>query len=224
MNNDENSLQNLTETELRVLAVLNLPQITPADIADFTPEERGLLFDTITECANKCEGENLEKFLRQIDPITSDSSRNQIWEINHEKITNAIATDIHKYGLMPTKAEIAEATGLSRQTVHKHLKEYPTHPLYAEHVTQFRFMLDTVLAAVCASAMKGDVKAARLFFEMVGGTCVAPRASATGGDTFIQHQNNYVQINGVRLDLNPEQLDQIKGIIGGPQTLTGGVA
>ena len=117
---------------------------------------------------------------------------------------------------MPTKTEIATKTVLSRQTIHKHLKDFATHPLYAEQMLQFKIMADRVMAKVLKIAVlgEGNVKAARLYFELLGYL-----GGQSGLNTTINTQNNYIQINGTVFSqesikhLKPEQLNQIENLI-----------
>ncbi|MBK7965968.1 MAG: hypothetical protein IPK10_12255 [Bacteroidetes bacterium] len=116
---------------------------------------------------------------------------------------------------MPSKAEIAAKTELSRQTVHKHIKEYSVHPLYLVQLERYRFLTGKVLARVFYFAVNGDLGAAKLYLTAMG--ClnnVQPSAS-----TSIQNQNNFIQINNTILsqetikNLSPEQLQNIESII-----------
>jgi hypothetical protein len=121
---------------------------------------------------------------------------------------------------MPTKNDIAKGTGLSRTTIYKHLKEYATHPLYAEEILKFKFMADRVLSKVFRIAVQdgGDVKAARLYLEATG--CLGGNL---GMNTTINTQNNYIQINQTKLSqeavkhLTQEQLSQIESILNNSQ-------
>jgi hypothetical protein len=116
---------------------------------------------------------------------------------------------------MPPKFVIARETGLSRQTVAKHLTDYKTHPQYLAEMEQFKYMAPKILAGVCKLACNGDVKAARLYFEMVGAI------NKKQPNTVINKQNNYIQINNTILSqenlnqLSKEQLNQIEHIISG---------
>ena len=124
---------------------------------------------------------------------------------------------IEETGKMPTKNEIASKTGLSRQTVFKHLKEYDSNPLYSNQIQQFRFMADRVLAKVIKMAVagEGNIKAARLYFDVMGSSF----NGQSPNNTLIQNQNNYIQINGTVLSqetlkqLSPEQLNQIEKVL-----------
>ncbi len=114
---------------------------------------------------------------------------------------------------MPTKNELAESTGLSRQTIHKHLKEYATHPLYEGYIEQFKFMAPKVLAKVYKFAINGDIRACRLYFDILGAN------GLTANYTLIKNQNNYIQINNTVLSqenirsLTPEQLNIIEEVL-----------
>ena len=115
---------------------------------------------------------------------------------------------------MPSKTEIAAKTELSRQTVHKHLKEYNTHPEYIGQVEQFKFMASKVFAKVYHLAITGDVAAAKLYFSVLGYS-----DKFKSNTTRIQNQNNYIQINGTVLSqeslkqLSPEQLNSIETLL-----------
>ena len=116
---------------------------------------------------------------------------------------------------MPNKTEIADETGLSRQTVAKHLREYQAHPEVKAETRQFQVVANRVLASMFKSAVNGDVRAARLYLEMVG----APVNQQTG--TLVNEQNNYIQVNNTILSqenlerLTAEQLNQIEIILTG---------
>ena len=169
----------------------------------------------VTEKFNALEGDEKEIFWNKIEDITGELTKNQVWEYNNNKITAAIANLMQQFGRMPSKTELAEETKLSRTTIHKHLKEFGTHPLYLEQMEQFRFMTKKVLAKVYTFAVNGDVLAAKLFFNVVGNLNNTPRQK----NTFIQNQNNYIQINGMVLSqeaieqLSPEQITSIEKVL-----------
>ncbi len=115
---------------------------------------------------------------------------------------------------MPSKREIAEKTELSRQTVHKHLQEYRDSPLYQQQIEWFSYMKVKVLAKVYKFAVNGDMRAAKLYFDVVGNL-----GSPEPENKPIKTQNNYIQINGMVITeesirgLKPEQVLQIEGIL-----------
>lgn len=209
------SLQKFTDTEAKINKVLSLEQITVKDLEPFSETERIRLFEIITKKFNELKGVESDKFYKKVEPIIHETTKNQLWEYNHNQITWAISTLMQEYGRMPTKTEIATKTELSRQTVHKHLKEYVNHPQYLGQIEQFKFMTSKVLAKVFQFAVNGDIGAAKLYFNVMGFMNNQPAPN----NTLIQNQNNYIQINGTVLSqetikhLNPEQLNTIETIL-----------
>ncbi len=144
------------------------------------------------------------------DLATSETDVNELkWEENNALIGNAIYKHLNQYGTMPSKALIAEATGLSRLTVHRHLETFTAHDIYKDERLSFGIMKHHVVSQVLRSAMRGDLKAAKLFLE------TSNQLEAAGKGTV----NNYVQINKTVINqqviqqLNPEQLEQIEKIV-----------
>lgn len=208
-------LQKFTKTDTKINQILSLEQITPKDLEPLSEKESTRLMEILTERFNELKGTERDKFYKKIEPITSNTTKNQLWEYNHNQITWAISTLMQEYGRMPTKTEIATKTELSRQTVHKHLKEYATHPQFLGQIEQFKFMTSKVLAKVFQFAVNGDTTAAKLYFNVMG----FMNNGQTPNNTLIQNQNNYIQINGTVLSqetikhLNPEQLNTIETIL-----------
>lgn len=214
-NRNKEGLQKFTETETKINKILSLEQITAKDLEHLSEKENTRLMEILTERFNKLKGAERDKFYKKIEPLTSDTTKNQLWEYNHNQIIWAISTLMQEYGRMPTKTEIATKTELSRQTIHKHLKEYTNHPQYLGQIEQFRFMTSKVLAKVFQFAVNGDTGAAKLYFNVMG----FMNNGQTPNNTLIQNQNNYIQINGTVLSqetikhLNPEQLNTIETIL-----------
>ena len=208
------SLQKLTETEVKINNIHSLKQITYSDLDTLSDAERELFIAKTNKKFNELKGDERDKLLKKLEPITTELVKNQLWERNHVEITCAISVLMQEYGRMPTVNEIATKTELSRQTIHKHLKEYATNPHYLEQVEQFKFMSSKVLAKVFKYAVNGDMRAAKLYLSAMGMyNEPAPK------NTLIQNQNNYIQINGTVLSqdnlkqLNPEQLNTIEAIL-----------
>jgi DNA-binding phage protein len=213
MKTKQKSLQKLTISECKISELLKLKKITNSDIRDLTEAESMLLNQVLTEKINSLKGEQRDSLLKQIEEITTEETKNQLWESNHNQITWAIATLLQEHNRMPSKSELAEKTGLSRQTIHKHLKEYRIHPLFESQIEQFRFMIPKVLAKVFKYAVNGDVQAAKLFLTVIG------TSTSANSITAIQNQNNFIQINGIALSqenikrLNADQLKVIEEIL-----------
>jgi hypothetical protein len=208
------SLQKLTDLEMKINSILDLKKITPIDIDHLNRKEYEFLLSKINKQFNELKGEQRDSYFEKIEAIVSTTTKNQLWEKNHNEITWAISVLIQEYGRMPSKTEIAAKTELSRQTVHKHLKEYHSHPEYIGQVEQFKFMASKVFAKVYHLAIAGDVAAAKLYFSVLGYS-----DKFKSNTTRIQNQNNYIQINGTVLSqetvkqLDPEQLNTIETIL-----------
>ena len=213
MKTDKNNLQKLTDKKIK--DILELSLITPKDLLIFSEIEKSELLQVINEKFNSLTGTDRDSFYLKIASICHEETKNQLWESNHNKITATISILIEEYGRMPSKVEIAKKTGLSRQTIHKHLKEYKTHPLFLGQMEQFSFMSSKLLAKVFQYAINGDMVAAKLYFNIIGYANNVQQKN----NTMIQNQNNYIQINGTVLSqetiqqLNAEQLNSIERIL-----------
>lgn len=207
-------LQKFTESEIKINALLELEQITEKDKDILTDAEKIQFGEVVTKKLNGLKGQERDELLKKVELITTESTKNQLWENNHIQITSAISKLMQDFGCMPTKSHLATETGLSRQTITKHIKEYQAHPQYLLEMEQFRFMGSKVLAKVFKFAVNGDIRAARLYLEMIGMNNGQPLNA-----TLIQQQNNYIQINRTVLSqdnikqLTPEQLEQIEQVI-----------
>ena len=200
-------------TEKKINTLLSKQKITLNDIEGLSPAERQLLGEIATKALTKLKGVARDTFLDKIELIMSPITKNSMWEHNHTVITRATSSFMQRHGIMPTANTLAEQTGLSRQTVAKHLREYRAHPDFIAETEQFKLMSNDVLAKVFKFASNGDIRAARLYFEMVG----ALNKQQPG--TVVNAQNNYIQINNTILSqenlkqLSAEQLKQIEDII-----------
>jgi predicted transcriptional regulator len=216
MKTKEKSLQKLTDKEIRVQALLKQERITLEDIREqFPKEERTDVLRLLLKTSSELQGEEHDQFYQKIEDIVPPEGKNRLWEYNHNQITWAIAILMQEGGRMPTGYEIAKKAGLSRQTVHKHLKEYTKDERYLEKAEQFRFMSSKVLARVYTFAVNGDMRAARLYFDVVGNLGKPP----SGPSAVTNTQNNYIQVNQIRLiqqtieQLSEEQLNQIEAML-----------
>ncbi|HXP52955.1 MAG TPA: hypothetical protein VN922_23625 [Bacteroidia bacterium] len=153
-----------------------------------------------------------------------DTTQNEQWERNHVLISLYISTCLEKAGRIPSKAEIAKATGLSRLTVHKHIKDSKQNPLFEEQEEEFKMVKDRLMGMLYQMAMKhGNVNAVRLFFEASG---IVGNAK-TVNKNIIENQHNYIQINETRLSqdeikkLSPERLKQLEELLKLPEKAEG---
>ncbi len=225
-----NGLQTLTKSVLKkvptseeiVSSLLKKDRITKEDLYDFTDADKALFSETVQQLAKSLKAEERDDFFLKIDDIVTDDTKRGIWETNHFNIVSTINTLIKRSNRMPTKTEIADEVGISRQTVHKHLNEYSSNPLYANQLEQHKIMGDRVLTAMYQEAIQGNVKAAKLYLQVTG--FLNGRESGIR----INSQTNYIQVNGTVINeealkqLPPEQLNllcnMVKGLLPGSIT------
>jgi hypothetical protein len=213
---ESKSLQKLTETDRKINRILERKIITIQDVRKvLNPVERKHLKTIIFQRLNELKGIDRQNFIDKVSRIQGKDFKNQMWERNHYMIVAAINNYIHETGMMPTKNNIHADTNISRQTINKHLKEYYTTDQYKERQNSFKIMSDKVLTKLISMALsiQGDVKAARLYFEVTG---------VLGGmqnNSNIDTQNNYIQINQIKLsqdiinELPPDQRAKIEEIL-----------
>ncbi len=210
---DNKGLQRFTDFEDKMIWLLSFPKMKTEHLEHFNDEEREELNGRLAEIFNELTGVERERFTDKIEDILSDRNKNEVWELNNIQITFAISKLMRESGRMPTKQDIAKEARLSRVTVHKHLKNFKAHPYYAEHMEKFQFMAPKLLSEVFRLAASGDIRAARLYFEVVG---------SLGGNNLtppVKQQNNYIQLNSITISqdtvkqLQPEQINQIELIL-----------
>ena len=211
MKNKPKGLQKLTNTENKFNELLKKNKLETAHLDGvLTDNESNEFLAHTLKTLYSLKHQQHDDFFLKIEGVIPADLKNQLWEANHNRIMWAIPILIRDYGRMPSKNEISEKSGLSRQTIHKHLAEFSNHPLYLEQVEKFRIMRTKVMATVLRLALNGDVKAAKLFLTFTDN-------SATKGN--INTQNNYLQINQIKItqenifQLPPEQLSQIEAIL-----------
>lgn len=213
MNTETAALRKFATTKQKVNRLLSLDKITATDMADFTLPERQYLGEACTERLEHLSGEERDNFLEKINAILPAVTKSDIWEYNHSAITDVVSAFMRDHGVMPPKSLIAEQSGLSRQTVAKHFKESRQQSEYMEKLDQFKLMTPNLLANVFRLALKGDMKATKLYFQMVGAIDKTPAS------TVVNEQNHYIQINNTILSqenlkqLSAAQLNQIESII-----------
>jgi|LakMenEpi03Aug12_release.lakeMendotaPanAssembly.Ray.scaffolds.fasta_scaffold409873_2 hypothetical protein len=205
------SLQKFTKTQIKVNRILSMKTITIDVWNSLNKREKSIANSELVKMFNESKGVERDKILSKMESITGEQTKSQIWTINHIRINNSIFKLVQHLNRMPSKDEIAEESGLSRQTIHKHLSEYSEHPLFKEELIQYRFASNSLLSVIYKMAIQGDIKAAKLFFNVVGNDASPKQTIGT--------QNNYIQINGTILNqdilkqLTPDKLIQIEEIV-----------
>lgn len=203
------SLQKFTEIEKKIDALFELEEISKEDLSKLNTAEEDAFWQRINDNLQNLKGTKRDKFISQTDKIFGNETKNKLWEYNNSQIMNYLIKYIEECGCMPYQLQIAENTGLSRQTIHKHIKEIAKSELYQAQIEQFKFMVPKLLAQLMRQAIKGDTKAAKLLLEY---TIENPTKK-------VGTQNNYIQINGMVFNdeklkmLKPEQLKSIETIL-----------
>jgi hypothetical protein len=120
-----------------------------------------------------------------------------------------------KTRIVPSVTTIAAATGISRTTVQKHIREGKDSEYYSEQRETLRGLTHSVLSHLFRIGISdGNVKALKVFLDYFKES----PASQQGG-TQINTQNNYIQINGVTISqeqimkLNSKKLNQIEKLL-----------
>lgn len=202
----------------KIDALFKQKTITKEDLLQLSSEEQDLVFKKIDQAMNTLKEEERDELLEQIAPILPKGANNDIWENNHYKIMRAIGTYMAQCGMMPKSTDIIKTTGLSRQTICKHLKEYKNNELYARQKEQYKMLTGNMLGMLYHLAACGDVKAIKLYLQATG----VLGSYHTVNQNFVENQHNYIQINETRLSqeqiekLSPERLKQIEELLKTP--------
>ncbi|HTA83257.1 MAG TPA: hypothetical protein VK783_10000 [Bacteroidia bacterium] len=145
----------------------------------------------------------------------SEEERNElIWEENNDKITQAVHYLLRKE-MKTSITNIARITKLSRPTIYQHFKRDAINPANSASGKISRFMMDEVITRICRMAVYGDLKASRLYLELMG----AINAKGTVVNTNIVQGMNAVTVNGHTLTdemiqgLSKENLSQLEEFI-----------
>ena len=112
MKTKNEGLQKLTDENIN--RVLELKKITYDDLDTLSDSERAKVLSILSKKLNESTNIERDKYWEKILPVAGEETRNNYWECNHNKMVQEISKFIQTYGRMPTKTEIADATGLSR--------------------------------------------------------------------------------------------------------------
>ena len=195
------------QTMQKFEALLQLEKITKPDLEVLTPEEKQTFTRYLSQLFTEKKDRQLDVLVEKIEGIVSPDVNDDIRESNRVKINNAIAKSLQQNGQMPGKAEIARATGLSRNTVMKHMQEFNGTVTFKEYL----YAKTNVMESVIKAAVNGDMRAAKLYM----GT-VTKLPGQQNNTTIVNQQNNYIQMNGVKVNfkqLPADELAQIEQII-----------
>lgn len=175
-------------------------------IANKTPNDRTTIDKYFNRCERAISVNGYYKFDRI--EIEKEDFKNQRWTANEQLIAGELYKFTKENHRVPTVLEIANNTGLSRTTVHKHLIESNyTATNKLENKEVISKLRDKVLSVIYAIGMKNnDIKTLSKFVELT--TEKEPK-----------NVKNYIQINNTKIDnhfienLPPEAQRQIEEII-----------
>ena len=97
-------------------------------------------------------------------------SNRKDFELNQAKIREAFIEILkEKKGRRPTRAELAERTGIHYNTIQKHLSGVDFSDLLADSQRIFKVLNDDVVLSIYRSALKGNPAAQKLWLQYVNG-------------------------------------------------------
>lgn len=128
------------------------------------PEMR--VYDDMLEMRIQELSQQQEMLLHRMSDVASTPRNELTREANQRKIHTAIQRLLNKNGQMPSKSQIAEATGLSRKTVSKHMAENSNSN---DMLNELAIMAPHVMNSVLQKAInEQDMHAARLYMKVTG--------------------------------------------------------
>jgi biotin operon repressor len=117
-----------------------------------------------------------------------ENTRNSLYQWNHLAIIQALHKGVLTHNAMPTITNIAEETGLSRTSVHKHLKDIKEQGLESDVRMQQMALTEQAISTLYKIGMQDrNPTALKLFIQF------------SDPSTRVRTVNNYVQINNLRL-------------------------
>ena len=128
-------------------------------------------------------------YSKDIDTI--EEHKRDRWNFNENRIKNYIHNTLVNKRYVPSNKDISEATGLSRVTITKHIKENNLSSYKADERDKYRMLNSSALNQLYYLAFKnGDVKALKMFIEL----------TKEPEDSSKVVNNNYIQINNTKID------------------------
>jgi hypothetical protein len=183
--------------------------ITEEEIAKLNTSEKINLANKAIELKAKAEKaglsfvakELLERTVIIVDKYLSGKTANegkdirrQDWESNHAIILSAIHNYVLHNNSFPAVNTLTKETGLSRQTIHEHLKEGIAGEFYQERLKTWEALTDNIFKNLYYQAIQnGSVAASKVLLDHI---CKISQPPANN----ISQQNNYIQINNTKID------------------------
>lgn len=95
--------------------------------------------------------------------VVTESGRNVEWEYNNLEIGKAFFEIVDQKKRRPTGRELATATGLTEETISRHLRE----STLAEVALPYKSMADNVLLKMTQEALKGSYQDRKLYWQII---------------------------------------------------------
>jgi hypothetical protein len=196
----------------RLEKLLQAGRLTADELGSLSDEEQIELKQMARSRIDELNNEHT-RLLQMLADMSDISYSRMNWESNHLKISKAIQTSLFKTGRIPTQTYISEITGLSRQTVNKHMAEGDAKSVLAEQLDHFAMMAPVVMGKLLHAVLEyRSLPAMKMYFDLL---------ERTQGRLPVMQQNNFIQINNTVLkqetlqQLSTEQLKQIEEVIKG---------
>ena len=181
----EKSLQKLTVSELMKKEI-----ITKEELNSLSKDEQSELKEKLNDLILNSTGTKKDRAYKKSWELVDNETKNSLWEFNHVKIINTIHNELVNNFAMPTTSTLEGLTGISRQTISKHLKTFKDREFYGLQEQQFKIMKYSILKKLFKMSMEGDVKACKLYLEATGEANQNIRANQ-----YIDKQQNNISIN-----------------------------
>ncbi|HRG88626.1 MAG TPA: hypothetical protein PLW44_06360 [Chitinophagales bacterium] len=192
-------------TRKRFKTILNGTDENGDELFFLKPYEKETLHKIVTEWLQVLDGK--QTLLRNIvHQLTGQATNQQVEETNRHKIYNAIQQHILKYKAMPSQQQVAMQTGISRQTVAKHIQVQFNNT--DEFIAQYNYAAKALLDIMLYDAMHHrNILAARYYLNALHkiNTATPQPAQITIGNTTITQQ--------LANELTAEQVKAIEEIL-----------
>lgn len=99
-------------------------------------------------------------------PKATEETRRRDYEMNSAKIQRAMLSFYQDHQRRPTDEELGKASGLSRQTVHKHMKQLNGMEIFKDGVKRMQLLTEPMMMAIYNSGMKGSSRSQELFMQL----------------------------------------------------------
>jgi hypothetical protein len=87
-----------------------------------------------------------DRFLNRIENVLTETSKNNIWQVEHVAIENAIDTLARDKNRLAARIEVSDKTCLSQETIKKHIGEYFQSHHHLQRQQEFMLMRERLLS------------------------------------------------------------------------------